>query len=136
MEDVKIKVEMNVRITQEDIDDIMCTALEGGINYWCRKAEVVGEYLGEYGSEQIGRGGTLKLHDSEEDAVYELDKEKLIDGIKMYLEDPEKPYDILESASDSVGCSKGEFVLDCCMVDAVVADMIIQYALFRTIVYA
>ena len=136
MEDMKIKVEMNVRITQEDIDDIMCTALEGGINYWCRKAEVVGEYLGEYGSEQISRGGTLKLHDSEEDAVYELDKEKLIDGIKMYLEDPEKPYDILESASDSVGCSKGESVLDCCMVDAVVADMIIQYALFRTIVYA
>lgn len=136
MEDMKIKVEMNVRITQEDIDDIMCTALEGGINYWCRKAEVVGEYLGEYGSEQISRGGTLKLHDSEEDAVYELDKEKLIEGIKMYLEDPEKPYDILESASDSVGCSKGEFVLDFCMVDAVVADMIIQYALFRTIVYA
>ena len=114
----------------------MCTALEGGINYWCRKAEVVGEYLGEYGSEQISIGGTLKLHDSEEDTVYELDKEKLLDGIKMYLEDPEKPYDILESASDSVGCSKGEFVLDCCMVDAVVADMIIQYALFRTIVYA
>lgn len=136
MEDAKIKVEMNVRITQEDIDDIMCTALEGGINYWCRKAEVVGEYLGEYGSEQISRGGTLKLHDSEEDAVYELDKEKLLDGIKMYLEDPEKPYDILESASDSVGCSKGEFILDCCMVDAAVADMIIQYALFRTIVYA
>lgn len=45
MNDFKVKVELEVNVTQEDIDDIVTTALEGGINYWCRKAEVVGDYL-------------------------------------------------------------------------------------------
>ena len=45
---MKLEIKFDVEITQQDIDDIMCSALEGGINYWCRKAEVVGDYLGEY----------------------------------------------------------------------------------------
>lgn len=135
MESEKIKVEIDVAITQEDIDDIVTTALEGGINYWCRKAEVVGKYLGEYASEQISRGGVLKLYDIESGDAYELNKDKLVNGIKMYLEDPEKPYDILEVGQNSVGCSKGECILDCCMVDGCVADMIIQYALFKEIMF-
>ena len=53
MNDFKVKVELEVNVSQEDIDDIVTIALEGGINYWCRKAEVVGDYLGEYASEQI-----------------------------------------------------------------------------------
>lgn len=40
-------------LTDGDIDDIMCCALEGGITYWCDCAKVVGEYLGKYGHEQI-----------------------------------------------------------------------------------
>lgn len=135
MEDAKIKVELDVIVTQQDIDDIVTTALEGGINYWCRKAEVVGDYLGEYASDQISRGGTLRLYDREVDADYGLDRDRLLIGIRKYLEDPEKPYDILESSSDSVGCSKGESTLDTCMVDGAVADMIVQYALFGEIVY-
>ena len=55
-----------VRVRNEDIDDIMVSALEGGINYWCRKAEVKGGYLGEYASDQISRGGELILHDTED----------------------------------------------------------------------
>ena len=35
----------------------------------------------------------------------------------------------------AVGCSTGEYGLDCCMVDATVADMIIQYAVMGEIVY-
>lgn len=134
MEDIKVKVEVGVKITQEDLDDIMSTALEGGINYWCRKAEVVGEYLGEFAHEQISRGGTLKLYD-EDVGVRTLDLKKLINGIKMYLENPERPYDILNTESDSVGCSKGDYTLDCCAVDGVVADMIIRYALFDDVIF-
>ena len=37
-----ISIAKEVKVTAEDIDDIMCSALEGGINYWCCKAEVVG----------------------------------------------------------------------------------------------
>ena len=46
-----VKVEINVKLTQQDIDDIMVAALEGGITYWCFKAEVVGDYLGQYANQ-------------------------------------------------------------------------------------
>ena len=125
----EIKAEISVRISTEDIDDIVTTALEGGICYWCKRAEVKGKYLGEFASEQIGRGGILVLHDSVDG------KEKLLNGVKQYLEDEDKPYNILVDATDSVGCSKGVYELDCCMVDATVADMIIQYAIFDDVIY-
>ena len=35
----RVSVNLQIVVTQEDIDDIMVTALEGGINYWCGKAE-------------------------------------------------------------------------------------------------
>lgn len=102
----EIKSEISVRISTEDIDDIVTTALEGGICYWCKRAEVKGKYLGEFASEQISRGGTLVLHDSVDGKKRELNKEKLLNGVKQYLEDENKPYNILVDAEDSVGCSK------------------------------
>ena len=42
-----LEVSFNVLVTDEDIDDIMVSALEGGINHWCAEAKVQGEYLGE-----------------------------------------------------------------------------------------
>lgn len=83
----EIKAEISVRISTEDIDDIVTTALEGGICYWCRRAEVKGKYLGEFASEQISRGGVLVLHDSVDGKKRELNKEKLLSGVKQYLED-------------------------------------------------
>ena len=53
----------------------------------------------------------------------------------LHPEEEEKPYNILVDAEDSVGCSKGVYELDCCMVDATVADMIIQYAIFDDVIY-
>ena len=52
-----VHVEMDVTLTQQDIDDIMSIALDY-IGYWCGKAKVVGEYLGEFASDQISRGGS------------------------------------------------------------------------------
>lgn len=129
----EFKVPMLVEITNEDIDDIVCTALEGGINYWCSKVEVDGEYLGEYASEQISRGGKLKVFldepfDENDTEEYELTNEKLLKGIKMYSESLDRPYEIVVH-------EKNKFVLDCCQVDAEVADMIIQLALFEDIIY-
>lgn len=127
MADTKLKIELVVEVTDEDIDDLMCGALEGGINYWCDEAEVVGDYLGEYASEQISRGGQLKLYDYEEDEVYELDKEKFLKGLEMYIKNPTAD-NILEQID-------GVMKLDCCNADSYVCDAIIQLALFGEIVY-
>lgn len=123
----RVQAVLQIVVTGEDIDDIMISALEGGINYWCDNAKVDGKYLGEYASEQISRGGTIILHDMEEDRNELLTKEKLLQGIRMYAEQPEHS-DIFEVVDH-------ELHIDCAMVDAVVADEIIQYAIFSEIFY-
>ena len=44
MDEQFIEVKLDILLTNQDIDDIMCAALEGGINDWCGKAKVVGKY--------------------------------------------------------------------------------------------
>lgn len=131
MEEFNVEVRQNIKVTQIDIDDIMVAALEGGINYWCCKAKVVGEYLGEYASEQISRGGELKLYDAEDNEVYTLTLEKLLKGIKMaYEENYYSNYDwvIYDNVPDA-------YELDCCMIDAELADVIVQFALFNDVIF-
>ncbi len=120
-----IEITTNLVVTMEDIDDIMCAALEGGITSWCNKAKVVGDYLGEYAHEQIARGGTLKIYDCEEGEVYELNRRNLLNGIRIAREN--------EYFKD-YGWWDGD-TLDTCNVDAEVADAIIQCALFEDIIY-
>jgi hypothetical protein len=127
-----VRVEAEVVLSKEDIDDIMCGALEGGITYWCDEAKVVGDHLGEYASEQISRDGKLLLHltepfDKEDTETYELDLEKFKKGVELWVKEP-------------VGCNcleqiDGKLRFDTCNADAIVCDAIIQYALFGEIVF-
>ena len=128
MEKTLLKVEVELEITDEDIDDIMSAALDGGITYWCYRAEVVeDEYFGEYASEQISRGGSLNLYDSEEDEVHLLTKENFMEGLKQFI------------ASGRVGILEkkmsGKLGIDVLLLDADDADCIIQYALFNDVIY-
>lgn len=122
----EVRAEIVVHLTQQDIDDIMVAALEGGINYWCSEASVEGgEFLGEYASEQISRGGTLLLYDFEEDAYRKLDLEKFLKGFKLWLESGMDVYNAVTSSGE----------VDPCNIDAGCADEIIQCALFGEVVY-
>ena len=123
MKEYTIRPEIEIKLTQEDIDDIMCASLEGGVTtYWCSEAEVVGEYRGEYAHEQISRGGSLLMHDSEEDVAYVLDLEKFLKGVKLWIE---KGY--------CTAIAGG--VLDTCDIDAADADNIVQLALFGDVIF-
>ena len=117
-----VRPEVEVNLSQQDIDDIMAVAMEGGICYWCRKAEVVGEYLGEYASDQISRGGALILHDAESAQTWELTLEKFLNGEKL---DFEKGCDV--NVEDNA--------IDTCDIDANDADCIIQFAVFGEVVF-
>ena len=135
-----LETKIDIIITSEDIDDIMVTALEGGVNYWCPEALVPGgEYLGEYASEQISRGGELWFRDAEEDeegmpAYRILNKEKFLEGLKRYLEAGNT--DCICRREGRNDPRAGEFEIDPGMIDANEADSIIQYALFGELVYA
>lgn len=124
-EPISLIVQINVNIKEEDIDDIMCAAFEGGINYWCNTAEVVGDYLGEYASEQISRGGTLRLHDMEAEKVYELTLDMFINGFKLWV----------ENGANEFGGVTANGIVDTCNIDAADADAIIQYAIFGEVIY-
>ena len=106
------------KITQQDIDDIMSTALEGGINYWCCKAEVLeSHYYGEYASDQISRGGSLRLYDAESDDTWVLNLDKLMSGIIKAIEAGYVSSDNLDDW------------------DAADADAVVQCGLFGDIVF-
>ncbi|MBR1760230.1 MAG: hypothetical protein IJ741_03520 [Schwartzia sp.] len=120
-----IEAVVKIHVTQQDIDDIMATALEGGICYWCREVEVVGKYLGIYASEQISRGGQLKLYDYDDDGPYALSKSMVLGGLKQYIE---------EGACGNQLVYEG--AIEAANIDADIADCIIQYALFGKLVYA
>lgn len=115
---------IEVNITSQDINDIMVCALEGGINYWCRQAKVVGKYLGEYASDQISCGGTLKLYDAESSDVWELTLDKFLNGMKLAIE---------QGIGLSVNPADGS--IDTCEIDADAADAIVQLALFGEVVF-
>ena len=119
MEDLKIKVEVDVKLTQQDIDDIVGTAFDGGIGYWCWKATVVGEYLGEYASDQISRGGSVMLKD--DDGEHELNLTNFTEAMKRVI--GEGRLTIEDGTIDT-----GE-------IDADLADLIVQYAVFGKLVY-
>ena len=123
---VQLELLINLEITGRDIDDIMATALEGGITYWCTRVKVEGEYLGEYASDQISRGGTLKIYNSEGEAVHQLTREKFTRGLEMYLENP---------IYETLYLEDGKYKVDVGSIDACAADSIIQYALFDEIIY-
>lgn len=126
----EICTKITVYLTQQDIDDIMVSAFEGGINYWCRRVVVQGDYLGKYASEQISRGGKLAIWLDEpfedDKTCYVLDRDKFLAGFKLWIESDGDSYDAIDRSNGSV---------DCGQIDAVCADEIIQYALFGEVVF-
>lgn len=121
-----ITIQKTFLVTEEDIDTIMSCALDGGITYWCDKAEVVEcDYLGEYASEQIARGGSLNLHDSVEDKWYTIGVETVLRGIEKAAHDC---YFHEYNWVDFDGINN-------CQIDADVADVIIQLAIFGDVIY-
>lgn len=125
-----LTVTKNVNISQEDIDEIMCAALEGGITYWCYGAQSImpDEWLKEnninYLSDVTGRGGDIVL--TTEDGDYVLTLKAFLTGVQMAIDDNTVAIETINN----------EYRIDTCMIDADIADVIIQYALFGKLVYA
>lgn len=134
----EIRVGMPLIITDEDIDDIMSNALDW-ISYWCRSVEVVGEYLGEYASEQISRGGELifrciedPVDETPEILDYKLDRKKFIHAVDVWLSelDDDAKNEILDKGFNYYGLE-----LDVGQIDGPCSDAIIQLALFNEVVF-
>lgn len=124
-------IDARMGITVQEMDDILVTAFEGGITYWCSEAYPYGYDLSkewpegvEYVSQCLSRGHDIALVDAEEDdkndvsVVYILTLSAMIRGIQMFCDVHGKNYNIV-----------------CEDYDASDADCMVQYALFGKLVY-
>jgi hypothetical protein len=122
MEAITIKIEKTLELTNENINDLLVTAFEGGINYWCGKVKIKSIPDGadvQYASDVISIGGTLELQDIESPDKWDLTLEKMLKGIKWYCEQN--------------GYTNADDLMD--NHDADTADAIVQYALFDEVVF-
>lgn len=133
MRNIKVVMEINVKVTDEDIEDIIVTAIEGGIGYWCCLDNTGDEYENAPEDEPVSitatkillNGGKLKLIDEYDDNKrYEMDLDDLIYGIETWKKYGYDHY----SAITADG-------IDCGFIDAECADAIIQFAIFSTCQY-
>lgn len=120
---IQFPIQFTLHVTKQDVDDIMAAALDQ-IGYWCDNVVVPDNvYLGSYASDQVARGGYLKLYYEDESDV--LDIFKLIDGMKKFYSEG---YDIYHSLQP-------DCTINTCNIDGEMADTIVQLALFGEVVY-
>ena len=128
----EIKLMLTVRLTDEDIEDIVVTALEGGIGYWACLDNTGKEYEEAPEDEPVSitatkillSGGTLRFFDEEDDdRPLDMTINDLSEGIQKWIEGGESV------TVDSDGR------IDLCDLDALGADCIFQNALLGEVVY-
>ena len=133
MADYKVKVEMEIGLTALDIEDIIITALENGIGWWACLDNTGDLYANapedestaETAARHLLSGGNIILLDDEDRKVaWELSLEKLLSGIKQFVEGGYDKYSAFQP---------GE--MNWSGFDAVCADTIIQLALFNEVVF-
>ena len=107
-------------ITDEEVNDLLTTAFEGGINYWCCEVKInTNPHDVKYASEVISNGGTLDIEEDETGETKELNLTNMLKGIVLGMEWAE--VDNVQDLMDGY--------------DAETADVIVQYALYGEIVY-
>ena len=122
----------NIKVTEEDISDILSSAFYGGIGYWASLDKTDAEFATDESYEEICTkilvgGGYVKLIDIclEDDPItYWFNLNELLCGIQLWI----------ELGMDRYGAVNGN-ELDCGNIDSECADCIIQLTLFDDVVY-
>ena len=109
------EVPIEVRVSDQDLEDILSLALEVGIAHWCRQYDRTGKF-------------GITLYNAESDDKWSFDKRDLLRGIEQYITS-ENQWSILNADKNGV-------YVDTAMVDAYVADVIIQYACMGKIIFS
>lgn len=145
-----IELELNgivteLLVTDEDLEDILCSALNNGMAYWCKGVcPKDGHWEGYFAEEHIVKGGTLILEDLD-GKQYELNKFKMLRGIAYLIalsnldlsrygfENKDAYY---VNAENTLLVLKASHCLYTGNIDAYIADLIVQYGIFGKQVFA
>lgn len=126
-----MKITINQEISQEAIEDLLCSALEGGSNYWyCITDKITpkdkpvlrGSYLHEYPF----KGGALMINDSR------ADDPELKEPVKLDTEAIQKGLQLMAQSSEYshhwAHFIKGDY-------DGETADVFLQFCIFGKVIY-
>jgi len=116
-----ITFEFTGEITDEDIDNVLSCAFEGGINYWCTTMVRVPEWPegNGYASDVVSKNKPVEIYVEDEEKWEVLNLEKFLKGLVKFLQFREVGLNYI---------TYGYY-------DAGDADLIVQFALFDKIVY-
>lgn len=132
---VKVTIQVPVEVDDEFFDNLLCTAFEGGSNYWIDHV-IINHPAGDkpkgvpgslWASAALNAGGSVMIYPQEEADVYRLTKEKFVAGLQAWVST--YPGKAPLTTENKKGC------LDGCNMDADDADCILQYALFKEVVF-
>ncbi len=128
----ELSAKITVKLTDQDIEDIIVTALECGIGYWACLDNTSETYMNAPDDEPVAitaskillDGGDIKLLDDEDhDTYWFLNLTSLYNGLSKWI-------------SGWGGMTAVEKdMLDTAYVDAEAADIIVQLALFGELVH-
>lgn len=130
---MNLEISTTNRFTDEEVSDILCCAVEGGIGYWAILDNTTADWLEARKEVRLKSGGGFTLEDvaiavlengksihlidiEDEEEIYSFNKEDFETGIRMAIEN--KYWDGNVDTAD-----------------AETGDIIIQYACFGDIVF-
>lgn len=123
---MQVQVHMHIPVTEQLLADIISTAVEGGINYWA-------DVLSYNPSKAVARiKPEVAPADEDEDKVYDLNYRVISHGLHLILTNSaDVGFDLRKGVLHEVlnPDESGVFI------DAEVADLIVQLALFGEVVY-
>ena len=93
------KITITVEISDKMIEDILCTAFEGGITYWAENISCkdnddmkkVGGWKHEYLTKTKLKDAIMYIHDIETGERYPITKKSIIDALQK-MDNPEYKY--------------------------------------------
>ena len=129
MSDMNI-INRRLEISDELIEDILCTAFEGGITYWAdniscednKDMKKVGGWKHKYLTKTKKKDAVMYIHESETGEKYPITKKLIIDALQK-MDTPEYKY---TKALDRILNEQ---------YDADDADIVVQTACFGEVVY-
>jgi hypothetical protein len=116
-------------ITDQMIDDILCAAFEGGINYWADATRILGDWPAgaHFASEAVSRGGNVAVCEADdfERTWHPLDRERIERGIRLAAQRWKR------------GGTRQQLTVEQWYEDhdAAEADVAVQLAIFGEVVY-
>ncbi|SRR6266496_1782155 len=121
-------------LTTEQLSDVLCSALEGGSNYWYHIEEFVEPTLWEFDSEPrrehghlhwaqdypLNPGGALLIRDSEDSdhGTMRLDLEAIQKGLTILAK--KYPRHLADILTENADADTGDALLQCCLFGDVV----------------